>query len=317
MFAWASWRTLLPLILGVVGLVIWGLYSELPSKNPIIPLRIMSNRTAAINYYGMFVHGFIRFGVTYYMPLYYQGVKGYSPLIAGVAALPQCATSGPSTAITGILIAKTHRMKIFSLVGWAIFVLGLGLLEDLDIDTSIAAWIFLNVPSGIGLGMLFSSVALATQNAAECKGTTEEIIQIKTMAACLNPFFRALGQSVAIVVGQAVVSNQMKQRLYGHYVNSAAGLAPMVKHLPLAEQAIVKTAFVDSLRIVWWILFALGISAGLLTLLTADQRIFVPTVQDNEKASEPQNTATPSMLEDDAAEQVAVRHDSQSAKSKG
>lgn len=26
-----------------------------------------------------------QFGILYYLPLYYQGVKGYSPIIAGVA----------------------------------------------------------------------------------------------------------------------------------------------------------------------------------------------------------------------------------------
>ncbi|GAB7338135.1 hypothetical protein MBLNU457_4490t1 [Dothideomycetes sp. NU457] len=319
MFAWASWKTLLPLILGIVGLVIWGLYSELLSKNPVIPLRIMSNKTAAINYYSAFVHGFLQFGLTYVLPLYYQGVKGYSPLISGVAALPQCATSGPFTTITGMLIAKTHQIKIFSLIGWAIFVLGFGLLQVLDTNTSIAGWIFLNLPSGIGLGILFSSIPIATMNAAECKGTMEEIIKIKTMAACLNPFFRALGQAVAIAVGQAIVSNEMKRRLHGQYTNSAAGLAPMVKHLPLEQQVIVKEAFVGSTRVVWWLLFALGISAGLLTLLTLDQRILVRPVQpvhDKEKAApELHTTAIPSMTDDQSAtEPDTVRHDSQFAK---
>lgn len=317
MFAWASWRTLLPLILGVVGLVFWGLYSELLSKNSMIPLRIMSNKTAAINYYGAFVHGFLQFGLTYVLPLYYQGVKGYSPLISGVAALPQCATSGPFTTITGILIAKTHQVKLFSLIGWAVFVLGFGLLQVLDINTSIAGWIFLNLPSGIGLGILFSSIPIATMNAAECKGTLAEIIKVKTMAACLNPFFRALGQSVAIAVGQAVVSNQMKQRLHGQYTNSAAGLAPMVKHLPLDQQAIVKAAFVDSTHVAWWLFFALGSSAGLLTLLTADQRIVVRPpvpVQDKDKAPEPQSTTTPPTSDDAATGPETLRHDSQAAK---
>jgi len=313
MFAWGSWKTILPLVLGIVGLIAFGLYSELLSKNPIIPLRIITNRTAAINYFGMFIHGFVQFGITFYLPLYYQGVKGYSPLIAGVAALPQCATAGPSTAITAALISKTHRLKIFSLIGWAILVLGLGLFQDLNINTSVAAWIFLNVPSGVGIGILFSSVALATQNAAESTGTAEEVSQVKTMAACLNPFFRAIGQAVAIAVGQAAVDNEVKHRLGAAYGNQLAGLAPLVKYLLPDQQAIVKQAFVDSLRVVWWVLFALAISAGLLVSLTADHRILVKPAQDGEKAIKVTDIGTPSSFEP-VTDTEHVRPDSQSAK---
>jgi len=282
MFSWKSYKTLLPLILGVVGLIGWALYSELISKNPMIPLRILADRNAAIHYYGNFVQGLSQLAMIYYLPIYYQGVLGYSPLISGVAGLPQCLLAGPSSAVAGGLINKTGKIKVYALFGWVTLTLGLGLLKLLDVNTSVAAWIFINVPSGLGLGVLFSTLAMATQTATEQRGDIEDIAALKSMAAALNPFFRALGQSIGIVAGQAAFTNAMKAKLGQTAANEAAALAQLVKTFPTDQQIVIKHAFVDSLGVVWWISVGLAASALVATLFAANHKIVKPTVEDEE-----------------------------------
>jgi hypothetical protein len=51
MYAWTSWRTLVPLIIGGVGLVgfvFWEIYG---APEPLIRLSIFGNRTASISYF--------------------------------------------------------------------------------------------------------------------------------------------------------------------------------------------------------------------------------------------------------------------------
>jgi hypothetical protein len=51
MYAWTSWRTLVPLVIGAVGLVgfvLWEIYGAL---EPLIRLSIFGNRSASISYF--------------------------------------------------------------------------------------------------------------------------------------------------------------------------------------------------------------------------------------------------------------------------
>ena len=106
MYPWDSWRTLVPLLVGAAGLVGFGFYETWLSKRafgsdglplddglshvePIIRTTIFHNRTLIITYFTTLVHGMILWSLLYYLPLYYEAVKGYSPIITGVAILPE------------------------------------------------------------------------------------------------------------------------------------------------------------------------------------------------------------------------------------
>lgn len=104
MYPWDSWRTLFPLIFGGFVLIGFGFYEKwlstrafdsqglpLPGMHtePIIRFTIFHNRTLLITYFTTMVHGMVLWSLLYYLPLYYEGVQGYSPIITGVAILPQ------------------------------------------------------------------------------------------------------------------------------------------------------------------------------------------------------------------------------------
>ena len=59
MYPWDHWRTLVPLVLGVVGLVGFVLYEKFVAKEPLIRLGVFSTRTALVNYVGTVMHGMI------------------------------------------------------------------------------------------------------------------------------------------------------------------------------------------------------------------------------------------------------------------
>lgn len=95
MFPWSSWRTLLPLLLGLAGIVGFVLYEHFIAARPLVALRIFKSRTAAVNYIGTVLHGVILWCMLYYLPLYYEGVKGYSATMTGVAIFPETFTVAP------------------------------------------------------------------------------------------------------------------------------------------------------------------------------------------------------------------------------
>jgi len=213
----------------------------------------------------------------YNLPLYYQTAKGYSPVIAGLASLPQCILSGPSTALTSTWIGRSHIIKPFSLVGWLLFAYGTATLNILSADTTVWGWIILNMPSGAGIGMLFASLALATQASAEARADLPyaDMVKVKAVAAALNPFFRALGQAFGIAICQAAFNNELNKRLGNDVAKNAASFVEVIRSMPAKDpdRARLINAFVESLRVVWWILFALSCLMLVMTLFTRDCEI--------------------------------------------
>lgn len=262
----------MPLALGAAGLVSWFVYEATVPPFPIVPLVALNNRTAFTAFIGTLTLGIVQFGLLYYLPLYYQVSKGYSPLISGIALWPQCLLSGPVTAYTGAKISKTGKYRLTIWIGWVLLALGCGLLVLLTSETTVPQWIFINAVSGIGLGALFTSQSIATQAA-----TSDEH---KAIVSGLTPFFRTIGQALGIVIGDAVFQNTFKSHLLSsgsdalrsqadRLVQEAASLALVLSALPAdsTEKTLLQSAFDSSLHAVWWTLFSFAAFAGLLSLL--------------------------------------------------
>lgn len=275
MYPWHSWHTYAPLGIGSVGLILWLNYSLFLTSRPMLPLSIMANRTASLHYIGNLIHGIVQFGGLYYLPLYYQTVLNYSPTISGAAMLPQCLVAAPCAAIAALIIAKTNSVKPLILASWLFLTVGVSLFSLLEPNSSIPHWALLNIPSGIGVGALFGGLALATQAAAEVPSGTkseQEILNIRGMAASLNPFFRTLGQALGIVIAQAAFTNEMRKRAGEQLASDAASLGQVIAHYPPGSPQ--RTTLVDeynqSLHTVWFVLCGLAGAMLLLTLFVKD-----------------------------------------------
>lgn len=71
LFPWSSWRTLVPLILGIVAFVAFGFYEAHPYQ-PMLPYSLFRNRTAIVSIIGGSIHGLILFSFLLYLPLFFQ-----------------------------------------------------------------------------------------------------------------------------------------------------------------------------------------------------------------------------------------------------
>ena len=194
------------------------------------------------------------------MPLYYEAVKDYSPIIAGVALFPDTFTVAPLAVVTGISITVTghYRWAVWS--GWALTVLGVGLLVILKVDTTIPAWIFLTMVFGVGLGILFPSMQFSLQAATTNKDMG--------FAVAMFSFFRTFGQAIGVAVGGVIFQNQMEKKLRAYpqfasqaneLAKDAAALVQVIKATPDGQDKLdLRTAYVDSVRVIFIVLCALG-----------------------------------------------------------
>ncbi|KRE55363.1 MFS transporter [Phycicoccus sp. Soil748] len=85
--SWSDAVTVGTLIAGVVLLGVFMLV-ESRSEHPLLPVRILQDRTRGTSFVVMLVVGAAMFSMFYFLGLYIQQVLGYSPLKAGFAFLP-------------------------------------------------------------------------------------------------------------------------------------------------------------------------------------------------------------------------------------
>lgn len=102
-YPWDSWRTLVPLLVSPVGLAVFIVHQELWAAEPLIRTAVFKNVTAAVTYLETVVHGIILWSLLYYLPLYYQAVKGMTPIMSGVAIFPQTFTVAPAATVSSSL----------------------------------------------------------------------------------------------------------------------------------------------------------------------------------------------------------------------
>ncbi|OQD89856.1 hypothetical protein PENANT_c002G05180 [Penicillium antarcticum] len=272
-YEWDSWHTVVPLVLGVVGLVTFVLYESYVAKDPMIPYSVFQDRTISVMYICTISLGLIIWCTLYYIPLYYEAVLGYDPIIAGVAMFPETFTIASITTVSAIIMTKIGRYRWAVWSDWMITVLGLGLLVLLETDRSIAQWVCLNLVPGIGLGLVITSMGYGIQAASSSENLP--------IAVAMFSFFRALGQALGVAIGEAIFQNRMEanlpkyhipQDLVHLYIKNAASAVVAIKsikndHIKLS----IQQAYTDSLRTVWISCCAIATCSFLLTVLIQHQ----------------------------------------------
>jgi MFS family permease len=272
MYDWSSWQTLVPLILGVFGLIGFTIYSLNISTEPLIRHTLFNSPTAIVAYIGTLVQGLIVWSLLYYMPLYFEVAKNYSPITSGVAIFPFTFTVAPAAVVVGLIITKTGRYRPSLWIGWFLTTFGMGLLISLQQSTNIPSWIFLSLIAGIGLGMLFSAQGFAAQASA----SSDDL----PFAGAMYSFFRAFGQTLGVALSGVIFQNVFKKKILAttystfadNWSRDATSFVQVVKAWSdIGEEGLMKEAvimvYVESLQIVWCVMCALAGGASIASLV--------------------------------------------------
>lgn len=134
-YAWGS-TTILGLAAGAVVTTVLFVAAEHRAAEPIIPLRLF--RDSVFNVTGLVgaVVGIALFGAASYLPTYLQMVDGASATESGLLMLPMMMGIVGGSIVSGQLITRTGRYRIYPILGSAVSVVGMWLLSLLEADTS-------------------------------------------------------------------------------------------------------------------------------------------------------------------------------------
>ena len=145
---------------GAIAFVI----AETRASSPVIPLSLFKDRNFTLTTVSGLAVGVAMFGAIGYMPTYIQMVKGVDATQAGLLMTPMMASLLITSIVSGQIVSRTGRYKLFPLVGMVIMGIGLWLLSTLEVsDSTVRMCVFLAV-FGAGIGLSMQILVLIVQN---------------------------------------------------------------------------------------------------------------------------------------------------------
>ncbi|WP_411156614.1 MFS transporter [Nocardia cyriacigeorgica] len=153
----------LAFLFGGAALLAVFVWLETRVANPLLPLRVVLDRTRGGSFLTVFVMGIGMFAVFLFLTYYMQLTLGYSPITTGVAFLPMVAAMIVSSTTTPSLLLPKLGPKIVVSGGFLIAAAGMAWLTRIGLDTGYATHILPGlILMGLGLG---GAMATAFQGA--------------------------------------------------------------------------------------------------------------------------------------------------------
>lgn len=233
-----------------------------------LPPRIISQRTVASCCAFVVLFGGSAYLFMYYLPIFFQSIRGSSAIQSGIELLPMLLGLVVSSFAVGALVTLLGFYTPFLIGSTAIFAVGAGLITTYSADISNPKWIGYQILAGAGLGAGFQVPQAAVQTVL-----AQEDIPVGSSALI---FFQNLGGSIFISVGQSVFQNSLSTALQqlaptvDPAVVFSAGATGLEKALKAVGQGSAYQAVLDAytrgLQDTFRVSLGLGLGALLATL---------------------------------------------------
>jgi EmrB/QacA subfamily drug resistance transporter len=204
-WGWDSGRAILCYVVGALGLIAFVLAERAYKEEALLPLRLFGNRTVAVSSISSTILGMAMFGGLMTVPLYLQIVKGSTATAAGLQMIPFVIGIMSGSILSGQLIARTGRYRIFPIVGSILMASSLALFATIGADTPLWKTMLIMVVMGLGLGGNMQPMITAVQNAVSPRE-----IGVATSSVA---FFRSMGGTLGTAVFLSVLFNVLPGKI--------------------------------------------------------------------------------------------------------
>src|SRR5947209_5772849 len=202
---WTSFPSLGLFALAIVLLVLF-LFQEAHAPEPILPLTLFTNRIIAISSIGGVILGVVMFGITSYVPLFVQGVKGGTATSAGVTLGPLLLAWPIASTLSGRIILR-YGYRLTAVVGALLVTIGVGLVMFLQASSTLPYIVVAMLVIGTGLGLMSTAFIISVQNAVPWN--------VRGVATASTQFFRTIGGTVGVALMGTILNLRSEERRVG------------------------------------------------------------------------------------------------------
>lgn len=220
-----------------------------PRINPLclaratIPLRILKQRTVAVSCIFSGLYGMAVITHSYFLPIYFQSIKGTSAAISGVYGLPFTFVSALGTICAGFHMTAYGYYVPFMWTGSIFYVAGSVVYYLLQVDSNPGMWVGCQILAGIGFGISVQVTFLAVQVVTPSEDMPT--------ACSWEVFFKSLGGAVGISVAQTIFSDVLFSRLQQIPGLNAAAVVDAGAADVSVTKGVVPAALVDKVKIAY------------------------------------------------------------------
>lgn len=202
---WSSAKVIALFITAGILAIIFGYIQWRLGDRAIIPLRILRQRSILSGSTFLFFFGMLNYVYSFYLPFYFQAVRGSSATKSGVRMIPLVLPQILSIMIVGAIVTKFGVYVPYMIGGQIICVIGAGVITRINLQTPTALWVIYFVIAGLGMGMGMQIPYTALQVVlSERDAPTGNAIAV---------FSNQLGGVVAIPIAQSLLLSTLRSTL--------------------------------------------------------------------------------------------------------
>lgn len=275
LFPWASWQTLLPLLLGAAVLVIFVFYETKPAV-PIVPHRIFHSKTGNLTLVGGFIHGMIMVSLLQYLPLLYQAVELQTAISSAIYLLPTVIISVVVAAVSMMMVPLFGGYVWILRLSWVILTLGTGVLALFDVGSSTSVRYGLPILWGQGVALLRLNILPMQASVKNAEDTSLAMGQFLAI--------RLFGGLIGLTISSAIFNNVFSASISDTTIQLTGALAPLkdasnavnfidhLRSLELSSTAVdqVLRVYLDCFRTIFYTMTGLS-GLGLVTSVFLDE----------------------------------------------
>jgi MFS family permease len=202
---WNTPLVIVSLAIAGVGFAVFIFWDFARASNPVLPIRIMLQRTIASSQLSFFFASASSLGIMYYVPIYLQ-VLGATTGQSGLRFMPYAAAFAAGSFAAGFLVKITGRYYVINLFVQLASVLGAILLCTMSQNTPTWAPYFYLLLLGLGLGGAYVTRLMGVLSSANDE--TQAVLQAASWT------LESAGASVGIAAGSAVFQKLSSSRLH-------------------------------------------------------------------------------------------------------
>ncbi|KAI0834295.1 MFS general substrate transporter [Hypoxylon sp. FL0890] len=206
-FPWTKPIIISLLVLGGTFIILFGVVEVWIAKIPMIPLRLFTKLSTSI----IFLQSVLYNGVwqinLYFLPMYFQDVRGYDPLKNAKLMLSLLLTQSVSALVAGQIISKLGRQRFYRpgpvlFGGLALWTLGAGLKILFSRTTPVSVYVISLIIEGVGIGCNLQPALVALQALSRPED--------RAVATSTRNLMRMLGSVFGLAIATTVQFQFMK-----------------------------------------------------------------------------------------------------------
>jgi EmrB/QacA subfamily drug resistance transporter len=268
-FGWTTLSSWPFLVCGLCLLVLYVLWA-FRLAHPAVDLKVLRHPQPALAVGLSALVAVVLFVMLFLIPVFLQSVQGYSPLVAGLALLPQGLVTGVGT-VLGTRLAARRGTRMSAVLGMAILTVSTAAL--LAVQLATPAWVTALILSGRGLALGLTIQPLL--NTMMGSLPPEQVPDGNTLFNVVQRLGGSIGIPLLATFFAAREQVRLQETLqalgFSSHAVGLGGGTSVLSHLPSSVQAHLAQAAVTGFHDIIWLLVLLSGVGLLLAFLLRDR----------------------------------------------